>query len=57
MDLGRAMNMVVTAEGVETNEQVSLLANIGCDELQGYLMSKPVSEEQLRVLATNRRSA
>ncbi len=57
VDLGRAMNMVVTAEGVETNEQISLLANIGCDELQGYLMSKPVSEEQLRILATNRRSA
>ncbi|NGP16497.1 putative bifunctional diguanylate cyclase/phosphodiesterase [Devosia aurantiaca] len=47
VDLGRSMNMVVTAEGVETPMQKSLLINIGCDELQGYLLSKPVPPEQL----------
>lgn len=47
VDLGRAMNMIVTAEGVETSAQKALLVEIGCDELQGYLMSRPVPGEQL----------
>ena len=39
--LGRALGMSVLAEGVETAEQLGLLQAEGCDELQGYLFSKP----------------
>jgi diguanylate cyclase (GGDEF)-like protein len=39
--LGRALNIKVLAEGVETNEQREMLRTEGCDELQGYLFSKP----------------
>ena len=37
--------MEVTAEGVETEEQRDCLIRIGCDELQGFLLSRPVSAE------------
>lgn len=41
------MNMVATAEGVETNEQKLFARQIGCDELQGYLLYRPVSAQQM----------
>ena len=47
IELGRAMHMVVTAEGVETAEQQRILAAMGCDQLQGYLLSKPVPFDTL----------
>jgi diguanylate cyclase (GGDEF)-like protein len=40
--LGRALNMKILAEGVETLEQLAILRAEGCDEVQGYLFSKPV---------------
>ncbi|MDH5749623.1 MAG: EAL domain-containing protein, partial [Rhodospirillales bacterium] len=45
--LGQSMNMKVTAEGVETKEQADYLSTTGCDEIQGYLYSKPVSADNL----------
>ena len=47
IELGRAMHMLVTAEGVETAEQQDILAAMGCDQLQGYLLSKPVAVDSL----------
>src|SRR5688572_6893817 len=41
--LGRAFNMTTIAEGVETPEQLEMLANLGCDQSQGYLHSRPMS--------------
>lgn len=58
--LGRALNMKVLAEGVETVEQFAALKAEGCDEVQGYLFSKPVPlNEAWRTIADdqNRRSA
>ena len=39
--LGKALGMDVLAEGVETEQQLAILQNEGCDELQGYLFSRP----------------
>lgn len=58
IELGRAMHMLVTAEGVETAEQQRILAGMGCDQLQGYLLSKPVpADSLLETLADNAASA
>jgi EAL domain-containing protein (putative c-di-GMP-specific phosphodiesterase class I) len=43
--LARVYGMEVVAEGVETPEQWDLLAELGCDELQGYLFSLPLEVE------------
>ncbi|MCA3252106.1 MAG: EAL domain-containing protein [Rubrivivax sp.] len=40
--LGRTMNMSVVAEGVETAVQANALRDMGCDEIQGYLLSRPL---------------
>jgi EAL domain-containing protein (putative c-di-GMP-specific phosphodiesterase class I) len=39
--------MQVVAEGVESEEQASMLRNLHCDFMQGYLFSKPVPFEEL----------
>lgn len=40
--LGHDLGLTVTAEGVETIEHQSILAEAGCDDLQGYLFSRPL---------------
>lgn len=42
INLAHAMKLTVVAEGVETDEQARLLRLLMCDEMQGYLFSKPV---------------
>ena len=39
--LGRSLNMRVTAEGVETADQMRFLTALGCDEIQGYFIGRP----------------
>ena len=39
--LGRALGMAIVAEGVETIEELQLLAGEGCNEIQGYLVGRP----------------
>lgn len=46
IDLAHAMHLKVVAEGVETEEQSRLLQGLQCDELQGFLFSKPIPVEQ-----------
>ncbi|MBW4093858.1 MAG: EAL domain-containing protein [Proteobacteria bacterium] len=51
VSLGRSLAIRVTAEGVETEEQVSLLRAIGCEEAQGYLFGHPCPAEAFERLA------
>jgi len=44
--LAHSMNLKVTAEGVETNEQLEMLRRQGCDYVQGFLFSKPIAAEK-----------
>jgi diguanylate cyclase (GGDEF)-like protein/PAS domain S-box-containing protein len=45
--MGHSMNLDVVAEGVETEEQVTLLRSKGCDLFQGYFFSPPVSASNM----------
>ncbi|WP_083943199.1 putative bifunctional diguanylate cyclase/phosphodiesterase [Sphingomonas soli] len=42
IDLAHALDMEVTAEGVETPSALALLSVMGCDMVQGYLISRPI---------------
>lgn len=51
--LAHNLGMKVVAEGVETQEQYDFLAEHKCDLVQGYLISKPLSEDDfLKTYAT-----
>ncbi|TGN56557.1 EAL domain-containing protein [Paracoccus liaowanqingii] len=43
--LAQSLGMTITAEGVETASQISVLRSMGCNEVQGFLISKPVGAE------------
>ncbi|WP_166360946.1 putative bifunctional diguanylate cyclase/phosphodiesterase [Pseudomonas akapageensis] len=47
INLAHNLNLEVVAEGVETPEQLALLRSFGCDQVQGYLISKPLPLAQL----------
>ncbi len=42
-DLGHHLGVSITAEGVETSDQFDVLADIGCDQAQGYFMAHPLT--------------
>ncbi len=50
IDMARSLGLSVIAEGVETEEQLALLAAEGCQYYQGFLCSPPVTAEQLEAL-------
>jgi diguanylate cyclase (GGDEF)-like protein len=45
--LGHALNMRIVAEGVETPKQYKTMRDLGCDEVQGFYVSKPLPPEEL----------
>jgi diguanylate cyclase (GGDEF)-like protein len=47
ISMGRALGMTTVAEGVETVEQETFLRAHGCDEMQGFLFSRPLPPDQL----------
>ncbi|HJV45818.1 MAG TPA: EAL domain-containing protein, partial [Bacillota bacterium] len=47
IQLAHALNMKVVAEGVETKEQLTFCNDNGCDEIQGYFISKPLSVQEM----------
>lgn len=50
INLGHNLKLKVLAEGAENKEQVELLQNLGCDQVQGYYYSKPVPIEDFKKL-------
>jgi EAL domain-containing protein (putative c-di-GMP-specific phosphodiesterase class I) len=47
ISMGRALGMTIVAEGVETVDQETFLRAHGCDEMQGFLFSRPLPPDQL----------
>jgi len=50
VDLGHSLGLEITAEGVETTDQLERLKRLGCDEAQGDLISPPLPAEACQVL-------
>jgi diguanylate cyclase (GGDEF)-like protein len=47
VDLGRRLGLRVTAEGVETVAEMRVLSSMGCHEVQGYWLAKPMAEREV----------
>lgn len=45
--LGRSLNLKLVAEGVETERQLAILGELGCDRIQGYIFSRPLEADAL----------
>jgi diguanylate cyclase (GGDEF)-like protein len=50
VELGHALGLGVVAEGVETDAQLAHLRSLGCDAAQGYLLGRPVPDEEVEAL-------
>jgi diguanylate cyclase (GGDEF)-like protein len=56
LSLGKSLNLIVTAEGIERSGQLEWLRSRGCNEVQGFLLSRPLSAQDLEsryLLAAN----
>lgn len=53
--MAKKMNILVLAEGVETREQLNILLELGCDMVQGFYFSQPVSAEIFTELLQSRK--
>ena len=49
IQLARSLRLGIIAEGVETQEQLEFLRDQGCQEIQGYLVSRPLAAADLKV--------
>jgi diguanylate cyclase (GGDEF)-like protein/PAS domain S-box-containing protein len=50
ISLAHSLGLKVIAEGVDAEDQAALLVALGCDQMQGYLISKPVPADQIEAL-------
>jgi len=50
IQLGHTLQLTVIAEGVENDAQLAILKNHGCDEVQGYLFSRPIPAKEFAYL-------
>lgn len=54
IQLAKELNIRVVGEGIETEEHLTMLKELECDEIQGFYFSKPVKHEQFRELLRKR---
>ena len=52
--LAHSLGLSITAEGVETSQQLAHVRNLMCDHVQGYLLGHPVQSDELADLSTAR---
>jgi EAL domain-containing protein (putative c-di-GMP-specific phosphodiesterase class I) len=59
VDLGVALELKVVVEGVETEAELALVDEVGCDAVQGYLVSRPMRPDDFEAAAAawDRRTA
>ncbi len=57
ISLARDLGMRVTAEGVENEQQATILAGLGCTEVQGFLYSRPIPASEIEKLEPDARPA
>ena len=57
IQLGHALGMQVVAEGVETVQEDALLREQGCDEIQGYLYSRPLPPREMSIFLRGRQDS
>ena len=56
IDLAHSLGKTVTAEGVETAEQASVLDTLGCDRIQGFLIAPAIPPAEIEaILQSSRR--
>jgi len=54
--MARSLNLKIVAEGVETEEQLAFIRELGCDQYQGYLYSKPVPADSITAFLEDERN-
>ncbi len=55
VDIGKSMDIEIVAEGVETMEHARILADLGCDILQGYAFARPMSADDFAAFISAQR--
>ncbi|WP_187290243.1 putative bifunctional diguanylate cyclase/phosphodiesterase [Terriglobus saanensis] len=56
VNIAHSLGLTVVAEGVETVEQRNLVYQMGCEEIQGYLLAHPMTPEELFILMSKHRN-
>jgi len=57
ISMAHALNLRVVGEGVETNAQLEIMSQLGCDEVQGYLISKAQPADKMTEFLVNQRNS
>jgi EAL domain-containing protein (putative c-di-GMP-specific phosphodiesterase class I) len=54
IELGDDLGLAVIAEGVETEQQFQVLKQLGCPQVQGYLLARPAPQNEARGMLAGR---
>jgi EAL domain-containing protein (putative c-di-GMP-specific phosphodiesterase class I) len=56
INMAHALGLRVVGEGVETNDQLEIMSDLGCDEVQGYLISRPQPADKVTEFLVHQRA-